>query len=124
MKKENQEKNRLIKKDWQNFGQLFLVLAFIRFGVKFLVNSEFLLLTETAASVLVGLQFITTIGSGILIAYYSYKFSHKKVYLLTGLLGIMWGLLLPVLIGLLIVERLKRKALSHQPLIPTIDKKD
>lgn len=101
-----------IQKDWKNFYSLAIVFAIAHLGINGLVSSKSV--SEDIFLILGVVTIGIAIGTGVLFSYYAYKFSHNKLALLTGVLGFMWGLILPVLIGALIIQNLKNKAMQTE----------
>ena len=111
MDKDKEATKELIKKGWRNFWQMLLVLAVIHFSINsnsFAKNIP----SELIIPILIVSNIVIALGTGILIGYYAYRFSHKKIYVLTGLLGFGWGLIVLPLLGAAIVQGLKNQALS------------
>lgn len=55
---------------------------------------------------------ISYIGLVFLLAYYAFKFSGKKIWLLNGISGLLSIFIFPPIIGLLIIFLLKRKKIK------------
>ena len=97
-----------IKKQWNNFVNVFWLL----FLIKLISKGSNAIENEIIYTLLYFSQFLVMIGMVILMGYYSYKFSGKKLYWLCGLLGLFWFLMVGIFIGFWQVMRLKNQKIK------------
>jgi hypothetical protein len=97
-----------VKKQWNNFLKIFWLL----FVLKLITHSAETTQDESVAAAFFILQFPVILGMVILMGYYSYKFTGKKVQWLSGLLGLLWIAIIGIFIGFWHVQRLKNQKLG------------
>lgn len=100
--------NTQVKKQWDNFSQLFWLLFVFKLISKGAetVQDEFIVL------VLFSLEFIAIIGMVILMGYYGYKFSGKRLGWFYGIFGILWFGIIGIFVGYSLIRWLRNKRLG------------
>lgn len=99
-----------VKKQWSNFIKLFWLFFFI----KLISKGTETIQDQDMAMIMFVLQFPAILGMVILMGYYSYKFSGKKLYWLFGLLGLLWFAVIGIFLGFFQVQRLKNIKLGME----------
>lgn len=96
-----------IKKQWNSFVNTFWLIFLLK-----LLSKGNSFDNEHFALILFVSQFLAIICMVVLMGYYSYKFSGRKIYCLFGLFGFFWFLILGIFIGFFQVKNLKDKRIK------------
>jgi hypothetical protein len=93
-----------IKNHWENFIKFFWPIFILKTILKLFTYAE---ISKTAYSIFVFAQFIPVLLMVYLMAYYTYKITKKKPFLLTGLLGFFWFGIIGIFVGFFLIKRIK-----------------
>lgn len=104
-----------IEKHWKKFRDIFCGLFALEVIAKSAVwinsqGSDITILDNPFVAM--GIQILPMVPMAIVMGYYSYKFTGKKVAWITGLLGFFWFGILGIFIGYYTVSKFKKNKLE------------
>ncbi len=101
---------------WNTCFSLTIALTLCVYGTGIYLN-ESTDLDNTFKLVLSIIQIASYIGLVIVLAYYAYRFSGRKILLLNGLFGVLSGWIFMPVIGLIIIYSFKRKIMRESKIL-------
>lgn len=114
----NQNKKESILRCWKQFKWIFWILFSLKLiskvGIEAIVTEH--TIDISILPIFSVMQLVAVMGMVIAMGYYAYKLSGKKVYILTGLGGLIWVAVIGIFLGFFVVKTLKDKLIEKDDL--------